>query len=332
MSPSRLILMRRRLLRRLALFLLGTVGAILLLEGALRIAGLALDKSVYPSSSSSIDKADFQLICVGDSFTKGIGSPPEFSFPKQLEGLLNHDDAKSRWAVLNLGKSGSNSSQAVDRALAFLETSPKSLQFVVFCAGTNNDHNFEGASLPPDENLNLGGWVAPKYHLTRKFAAARLLFVLIDRWRQSKPPDDSPAPASPGDENGKSPEIEYIQRWVEHDIEALYEQVHRAGARLVLVNYWFPVGHLDEVYSRVMKRHEDVLFVDVGKFGTDRSYPVLYRTYANLDWHCNEEGYGRIAHLVYQGMKTAGWLALPPKPPAPSLDPKTPPVPDGAHP
>lgn len=50
----------------------------------------------------------FSVVCLGDSFTLGVGAPPSDGYPPQLEVMLGDAWGKGRVSVQNLGRGGQN--------------------------------------------------------------------------------------------------------------------------------------------------------------------------------------------------------------------------------
>lgn len=99
---------RRRLLPKI---LLATAATALLLEGALQVlAYVNWHNERSTRSGGFVRRTDSTVVlCVGDSFTFGMGaSAPELSYPGQLEKLLESASG-SRWQVVNRGWPGNDS-------------------------------------------------------------------------------------------------------------------------------------------------------------------------------------------------------------------------------
>jgi len=100
-----------RLRQRLFLVTFGLLSAFLLLE-----VGLCLSGWIYYSCriKNQVDHLDYEnsirILCVGDSFTFGTGASKGYSYPEQLQRILDNNSSK-KVMVYNGGIPASNSSQ-----------------------------------------------------------------------------------------------------------------------------------------------------------------------------------------------------------------------------
>lgn len=125
---------------KIIVFFLGISVAILLIEIILRIIGYIHIKTV--TSDRIIKKNDYVILCIGDSFTLGAGAPPDKSYPRQLEDLLNKEIKEVRFRVINRGMGGCNTSMILTKMAAYInETNP---DLVVLLAGSSNGWNAWG--------------------------------------------------------------------------------------------------------------------------------------------------------------------------------------------
>ncbi|MCZ7586104.1 MAG: hypothetical protein M5R36_23805 [Deltaproteobacteria bacterium] len=60
------------------------------------------------------------ILCAGDSHTQGVGAPRGRGYPEQLQELLD-ERRPGFYAVLNIGDSGTNTTQAVRGARRWLD-------------------------------------------------------------------------------------------------------------------------------------------------------------------------------------------------------------------
>jgi lysophospholipase L1-like esterase len=111
------------------------------LELVLQIASLPLKikKLVLVRSGG-----DFNILCIGDSFTYGTGAPLQDSYPKQLERILDKDFASKHINAINLGIPGSNSSQCLKYLKEKFDFYKP--EIVIVLVGMNNCWNFNDSS------------------------------------------------------------------------------------------------------------------------------------------------------------------------------------------
>jgi lysophospholipase L1-like esterase len=132
-------------------FVLVIIINLLLLEIFLRIVGFAYQRKASPERIIKRDKNQYVILCLGDSFTYGIGSnedgydtAPGRSYPEQLEALLNKNVNGLPVRVVNGGRPGMTTATIFDEFEEQLkETKPN---LIILLAGTNNTTNPYGYS------------------------------------------------------------------------------------------------------------------------------------------------------------------------------------------
>ncbi len=133
--------MKGRIRHRMTIFLLGIFISLVVLEISLRVVGsiyAGLSESDYGEKKNSAET----ILCVGDSFTFGIGATREQSYPAQLQKMLDEADPKQQINVVNRGWPGQNSARLLIRLKEYLqEFKPKVVAVLI---GTNNKANFFG--------------------------------------------------------------------------------------------------------------------------------------------------------------------------------------------
>jgi lysophospholipase L1-like esterase len=135
----------RRALQPLAAFVLGTTVLLVLLELGLRVTGAFAPPPDLPGMArlAELEEATSRVLCVGDSYTYGIGASEGMDYPRQLEAALNGRlGPEERVAVVNAGIAGANSSMMLEALPGFLAAVEPDL--VVLLAGTANATNCYG--------------------------------------------------------------------------------------------------------------------------------------------------------------------------------------------
>jgi lysophospholipase L1-like esterase len=120
-------------LQRAALAFFGLLLGLLLAEGGLRAYGAYLR---YSRAGGAATEAGASILCVGDSFTYGVGAPEGESYPAHLQKLLDADHGPQTYSVVNEGVPGQNSSELSAR-LDYLLAAYKP-GVVLILTGANN--------------------------------------------------------------------------------------------------------------------------------------------------------------------------------------------------
>ncbi|OGR59129.1 MAG: hypothetical protein A2X36_15135 [Elusimicrobia bacterium GWA2_69_24] len=122
-------------MKRAALLLGGVLAALALAETGLGLMGWGYARRQRGGRATA---AGPRILCVGDSFTFGMGAPRGGGYPEQLQDLLNKEPGDRRWVVLNAGVPSNNSSQVLKRLPALLvEEAP---EILVVMTGWNDNN------------------------------------------------------------------------------------------------------------------------------------------------------------------------------------------------
>ena len=108
---------RTRPLAAAALFLAGTLVALILIESALRVGGWAYLRRVRARGPSADSGGVVRVLCIGESTTAFGG---ESSYPRQLERILNKPGSSFRYRVINGGIPGVDSADILDILPSYL--------------------------------------------------------------------------------------------------------------------------------------------------------------------------------------------------------------------
>lgn len=175
-------------MRRLAIACVGLVGAILVVEVALRAAGVGARRG--PGDP-------FRIACIGDSYVAGSGGERDDAWPAQLERELSKRPGP-RTEVVNLGIPGANSAQILQLLPVFLEVYEPDLALVL--VGTNDGWNGAKPDREREEAWGgdeterggdaAGGWLA------RAWRASAIASLASDPAGRAPLPADPPRLAS----------------------------------------------------------------------------------------------------------------------------------------
>lgn len=186
---------------------LAVIGPIITVELILQFGALFTPKQAATAPSTPDRPADAPCLalCVGDSFTYGLGaSKPDGSYPSQLEAALRAAPLDGRWRVANGGVPGRNSRDVLlDLPRQFRRERPR---FVVILVGCNDpwsrpdpasiDEAARDPSEPPGWRLE---WRTRKLFLLlfRGKKTAEGFAGMGERAPSAKKPAPAPAGAKP---------------------------------------------------------------------------------------------------------------------------------------
>ncbi|MDD5730481.1 MAG: GDSL-type esterase/lipase family protein [Candidatus Omnitrophica bacterium] len=89
--------------------------SLVVLEAVLRIIGLIHLSAIRPGIFKNGNTSDYVILCLGDSFSEGIGAAPDKSYPSQLRELIANNFQGMPVKVVNMGMGAYNSSMLLDK-------------------------------------------------------------------------------------------------------------------------------------------------------------------------------------------------------------------------
>jgi len=282
-----------RRLRGPLLALAALLALVVLAEIGLRLVGRSYLELVRTPPEDFTSNARLNILCLGDSFTFGIGADGEASYPEQLARLLAARYGDEACQVINWGLPAQNSSEALLALEAALSREPRP-DFVLLSVGINNYWNWHLATpfLPGDRPLGklhaaLGGlrlWRLAAAAVSGGPVAAAKLYA----------ENDAGDSRDPWFSRLRDRQPQWIVDWLARDLAAAAECCAAHSVRLVLVGYHDPGPLAQTAYEQAAQR-PDAIFVDCRAFGRT----VLDPQFISADgWHPNTAGYRLIAALV----------------------------------
>lgn len=125
---------------RAAMIFLGVILGLVCCEFILQISSFLMQGTI--SADSFKDKSSIKIICMGDSFTFGAGAMPEFSYPAQLQRILDNTISEKSFEVINLGYPDKNSALLAQELPQVIKDYNPDMVFVMI--GVNDYCNFKG--------------------------------------------------------------------------------------------------------------------------------------------------------------------------------------------
>ena len=179
-------------MKRIYIFIFGIIVALSLLEAGLRSAGFIYQASTFVSTRLALNNRPktYVILCLGNSYTKGIGAPVGMSYPVQLQRMLHERMKDENIVVINKGVGSQNSSQLLnDLKFNIDKYSP---QLIVLQTGQCNSWNFSNYSdYLRKKNINKSLLDYCQYvliDLVCKSRVYRLVMLLRNEIRHYDPP------------------------------------------------------------------------------------------------------------------------------------------------
>ncbi len=155
----------------------GIIISLIVLELVLRLVGAVYtDISLHDTASTREHGASFVILCVGDSFTQGVGASMANTYPAQLKKCFKEWRPDMNVEVVNKGFGGSNSAMVLDRLDKDLEKVKPDI--VVLLAGGNNRWNVYGYSRHLDHAVLCDRWLECLNEI-KVFKLARLFLLEV---------------------------------------------------------------------------------------------------------------------------------------------------------
>jgi hypothetical protein len=119
--------------KKIIAVLAGAVLALMLAEAGLRFAGLAAGGGckLLETGGALKDSKAQKILCLGDSFTEGLGADKGFSYPEQLQRLLDGKFGAGKYAVIGGGISGCTSANLFWHMQEFIDDTAPSAAVVM---------------------------------------------------------------------------------------------------------------------------------------------------------------------------------------------------------
>ncbi len=182
---------REKLIKSLFLAVISTIVVLLLFELALFLSGeLYYASRLKNTVKIGLDKNIVKILCLGDSFTFGMGARKEYAYPKQLERRLNENKFENKkYVVFNVGVPGNTSSKLLNHLEEDLQAFSPDIIIVLigmndrFCIEETNYFLFKHKGLINRLLYYLSG--TRVYKLFKRFVSTLEIRVWEDRLKKT---------------------------------------------------------------------------------------------------------------------------------------------------
>ncbi len=269
-------------------------------EITLRILGYLYSNK--PNFKDIYNAADFNIVCIGDSFTYGWGVSKNDSYPRQLERVLNKNKPEMHFRVFSLGVPGSNSSQHL-LYLQDILSKYKRIDLVIILTGVNDSWNFADSNIykfvnhQKDKDLT-GIRLKILFSSTRIYKMLNIIALNL----KGKAPESSLDPSRLVIEvykNNDNIDSSTFRRLIAYNLSQMIHLARSCGVGIILQNY--PRG---DPYGGVLQnsaKELSVPFLDNFSLFREQLRKRNPRDLFIYDYsHPNAEGYKIMVEELYK--------------------------------
>ena|GEM_PF-3516187 len=311
-----------------------TVAAFFLFFGIAELALLGAARTAYyfkvtrynPVSRPADDGSKkYRIVTFGDSVTAGQGTAPRYSYPRNLESLLNEANPGDKFEVINQGVFALNSSRLADLLPGWLdEFSPDA---IVIMTGCNNAWNYRNSHL---EELGLmeRNKLQVLLNKTRTYRFLRvatrraqvgfgiaeeqqgdIVPVLRDNMKisPSVSPATDPTAATLERQRTIFKDAEALDRLLEYDMTQMLREARSRGVEVILMTYPFVPPYQDHrgLTRRFALEHKLLLVDNYADFQRIKGVQPGLDLFSADRGHPNATGYRVVGAGIYEQMRGA---------------------------
>ncbi|MCK5393225.1 MAG: hypothetical protein KAJ14_08405, partial [Candidatus Omnitrophica bacterium] len=173
--------------KKIILIIFGFSLVFVCIEIFLRIigAGYLFYRQGQNKSSIKSESDSYTILCLGDSFTFGIGAKKDHDYPRHLKNMLKKNKLDLEFKVINAGIGGQNSSEVLYSLDSNLKKYNPNL--IVLLIGMNDGHNTH----LQDWALNKKKWHTPVSSRIKNLRVFKLFKIAYLATKNHKNKNDS---------------------------------------------------------------------------------------------------------------------------------------------
>jgi len=297
-------------------FLVAIAAILVLTELGLRLVGYMLLHSKTPNiNQPSLSEAYYFIICFGDSFTAGSGaSSSRFSYPSQLERILDSRYPGKKFLVVNEGLAGLNSSEIIRRMKERLPLYPRKPDLIIVTLFHNNRWNLhlcptlmQATELHPVGKLRL--------EKLEKLRIGKLAIILIERVKnlanRSANTNNKEATSAPeGDWSGTSLEplsintadCGLLKSWIKYDMLEIKNVAKAQGSEVLFALYHTSWS------NNIIRENAPSLSLPYCDAPKDGFWWFNKGLTSKDNWHPNDRGYVAFAEHIADCLESKGFI------------------------
>lgn len=258
------------------------------------------------SKEIDIDSSAKRILCLGDSLTYGLGADNEYSYPVQLEKLLNLNNPERKFKVFYRGINGLSSSIIANNLSDYIKRYKPDI--LIILAGCNDHWAFHQSNL---SKILKGDRINDRLLRTKiflyKFRTFRLMQLVFNEivgkiWDAGKKDELGTMKFSNiTDEN-------LHQELIEYNYKKIIQVVKSFSPKIKLFFQAYPTGpeRINKFIKAVALNYKIPILeqdINFSKLGGIEPFVACDR------WHLNARGYNLMAKNIYNEFLKEGIIA-----------------------
>ena len=224
-----------------------------------------------------------RILCIGDSHTFGVGTSSNYSYPNQLERLLNLNNPQNSFNVVNLGIPGNSTKSQIERLEDFLDKNRT--DFVILLTGRNNYYEVKAW-----DNKSFPRNIAIK---ARKMKTYKIMDYALSKVFKRSPREDI---------NGPVERTKY-EDYMRYQLNRAKSLCEKHGSKLILLSYY----NSHDEYIEEFAKDAGMLYLNLcNDFSKSLPEENIDNFISRDSSHMSADGYRLFAELLYNRMLSRG--------------------------
>lgn len=278
--------------KKVVLIFVSLLLLLFVVEFSLRILGYFFSRMTNLDAHQK--NQTFNIFCLGDSFTYGLGVETAYTYPKQLETLLNNSKLSKRFKVFNLAVPGSNSSQHLKYLDGILKKY-KRPDLIIVLTGANDAWNLADS--------NIYKFIVTKSKMGSIKIKLRILLANLRTYKMLEAILLNSTDPFLQIRRSESIDVGILKNLLEDNLTQLAQLAQSNKIKIIFQNY--PRGDVYEenITQRVALRF-NIPFVDNAAVFKERLKELSFKDLFIYDnSHPNGKGYKIIAEGLFKAVK-----------------------------